>query len=91
MGIEKYLRDLATWQATLTPEDIRKQNLFRTAQRRLGKSRRGNMRDPKAPKRPPTAYFLYLQSLRANAASIKDILQGERKTSIQSVLAAENW
>jgi len=34
---------------------------------------------------------LYLQSLRANAASIKDILQGERKTSKQSVLAAENW
>ncbi|WFD22474.1 hypothetical protein MEQU1_001146 [Malassezia equina] len=88
---EKYERDLAIWQSTLTPEDIRQENLFRSAQRRLGKSRRGNMRDPNAPKKPLTAYFLYLKSLRADTVSLKEILQGEHETTKQSVLAAARW
>lgn len=88
---EKYERDLALWQSTLTPEDIRQENLFRSAQRRLGKSRRGNMRDPNAPKKPLTAYFLYLKSLRADTVSLKEILQGEHETTKQSVLAAARW
>lgn len=88
---EKYEQELATWQSTLTPEDIRKENLFRAAQRRLGKSRRGNMRDPNAPKKPLTAYFLYLQSLRADTTRAQEVLQGEQNTTKQSVLAAAKW
>lgn len=88
---EKYEKELAAWQASLTPEDVRLENVFRSTQRRLGKSRRGNMRDPNAPKKPPSAYFLYLQAIRASPEKRDDILHGEHDSSKQSVLAAAKW
>ncbi|KAJ1304013.1 hypothetical protein OPQ81_008421 [Rhizoctonia solani] len=42
---EEYEREFAAWQRRLTPENIRQENAFRSAQRRAGKSRRPNLRD----------------------------------------------
>ena len=41
---------------TLTPEDIKRENAYRTAQRKAGKSRKGNIKDPNAPKKPLSAF-----------------------------------
>jgi len=75
----------------LTPEDIRLENQFRAAQRRLGKSRRGNMRDPNAPKRPPPAYFLFLRAVRTNPDMRSDVFHDERDSLKQSALASAKW
>ena len=88
---EKYEKDLAAWHAQLTPEDIRLENQFRAAQRRLGKSRRGNMRDPNAPKRPPPAYFLFLRAVRTNPDMRSDVFHDERDSLKQSALASAKW
>lgn len=58
---EERERELAVWKSKLTPEDIRRENLYRAAQRKLGKSRRGNLKDPNAPRKPLSAYFMFLQ------------------------------
>ena len=87
----RYEAALATWRAQLTPEDIRHENMIRTARRRMGQSRRGNLRDPNAPKKPLSAYFLYLRSIRADPEQREDVLRGEHDTTKQSVLAAAKW
>ena len=46
-------REHAAYMRTLTPDDIKRENAFRTAQRKAGKSRKGNIKDPNAPKKPP--------------------------------------
>jgi len=86
-----HARDLAIWQSTLTPEDIRRENAFRTAQRRAGKSRRGNIKDPNAPAKPLSAYFMYLQKIRSDPAMVEDVFGGEMETTKQSILAAQKW
>ncbi|CAE7210019.1 unnamed protein product [Rhizoctonia solani] len=86
-----YERELADWQRTLTPEDIRQENIFRSSQRKAGKSRRSNLKDPNAPKKPLSAYFMYLQWIRADPARIRDIFGDETETTRQSVLAASKW
>lgn len=88
---EKYEKELAAWHAQLTPEDIRLENQFRAAQRRLGKSRRGNMRDPNAPKRPPPAYFLFLRTIRMNPDLRRDVFHDEHDSLKQSALASAKW
>ena len=85
---EKYEKDLAAWHAQLTPEDIRLENQFRAAQRRLGKSRRGNMRDPNAPKRPPPAYFLFLRAVRTIPAMRSEVCLDVRDSLKPSPWAA---
>ena len=87
----QYEAALATWRAQLTPEEIRHENMIRTAKRRMGQSRRGNLRDPNAPKKPLSAYFLYLRSIRADPEQREDVLRGEHDTTKQSVLAAAKW
>ncbi|PAV21341.1 hypothetical protein PNOK_0396800 [Pyrrhoderma noxium] len=84
-------REVAEWQRTLTPEDIKKENAYRTAQRRAGKSRRGNIKDPNAPKKPLSAYFMFLQWIRADEERVRKVFGEERETTAQSVLAAETW
>ena len=49
---------------TLTPDDIKRENAFRTAQRKAGKSRKGNLKDPNAPKRALSAYMFFSQDWR---------------------------
>ena len=88
---EQYARELAVWRATLTPEDIRAENAFRAQQRKEGKSRKGNIKDPNAPKKPLSAYFLFLKDIRENDALREKVWGNESETTKQSVLAAERW
>ena len=88
---ESYAKDLAEWQATLTPEDIRAENAFRAQQRKEGKSRKGNLKDPNAPKKPLSAYFLFLKGIRENDDLRANVWGEETETTKQSVLAAERW
>ncbi|KAJ7646545.1 hypothetical protein FB45DRAFT_732650 [Roridomyces roridus] len=84
-------RELNAYMRTLTPEDIRRENAFRSAQRKAGKSRKNNIKDPNAPKRPLSAYFMFLQWIRANPELVREILGDETETTKQSVLAAAKW
>ncbi|KAG6842056.1 hypothetical protein C0991_003582 [Blastosporella zonata] len=84
-------RELAAYMRTLTPDDIKRENAFRAAQRKAGKSRKSNIKDPNAPKKPLSAYFMFLQRIRANPQLVRDIFGDETETTKQSVLAAAKW
>ncbi|KAF8592736.1 hypothetical protein K439DRAFT_1626076 [Ramaria rubella] len=88
---ETYEREFIAWKRTLTPADIERENAFRAAQRKSGKSRRKNINDPNAPKRPLTAYFLFLQAIRMNPQMVKDVFGDATEPTRQSVLAAVKW
>jgi len=88
---DQYAKELLAWQATLTPEDIRVENAFRAQQRKEGKSRKGNLKDPNAPKKPLSAYFLFLKGIREDDALRARVWGEESETTKQSVLAAERW
>ena len=76
---------------SLSPEDIKRENAFRTAQRKAGKSRKGNIKDPNAPKKPLSAYFMFLQRIRADPDLVREVFGDETETTKQSVLAAAKW
>ena len=76
---------------TLTPEDIKRENAYRSAQRKAGKSRKGNIKDPNAPKKPLSAYFMFLQRIRADPDLVREVFGDETETTKQSVLAAAKW
>lgn len=76
---------------SLTPDDIKKENAFRTAQRKAGRSRKSNIKDPNAPKKPLSAYFMFLQRIRSDPALVREIFGDEQETTKQSVLAAAKW
>ena len=84
-------REHAAYMRTLTPEDIKRENAFRTAQRKAGKSRKSNIKDPNAPKKPLSAYFMFLQRIRSDPALVKEVFGDEQETTKQSVLAAAKW
>ena len=84
-------REHAAYMRTLTPDDIKRENAFRTAQRKAGKSRKGNIKDPNAPKKPLSAYFMFLQRIRSEPALVKEVFGDETETTKQSVLAAAKW
>ncbi|THH20569.1 hypothetical protein EUX98_g8556 [Antrodiella citrinella] len=84
-------RDLAAYMRTLTPDDIKRENAFRTAQRKAGKSRKGNIKDPNAPKKPLSAYFMFLQRIRSDPDLVREVFGDETETTKQSVLAAAKW
>ncbi|KAF9534676.1 hypothetical protein CPB83DRAFT_755606 [Crepidotus variabilis] len=79
------------YMRSLTPEDIKRENTFRAAQRKAGKSRKSNIKDPNAPKKPLSAYFMFLQQIRANPRLVAEIFGDETETTKQSVLAAAKW
>ncbi|KAG6336586.1 hypothetical protein ID866_2495 [Astraeus odoratus] len=81
---EAYLR-------SLSPEDIKRENAFRTAQRKAGRSRKSNLKDPNAPKKPLSAYFMFLQHIRSDPVLVREIFSDEQETTKQSVLAAAKW
>ena len=60
----QYERDLKAWQDKLTPEDIRRQNLYLNYKRKQGKSVPNNLKPAGEPKRPGGAFFLFSQHLR---------------------------
>ena len=76
---------------TLTEEDIKHENAFRRAQRKARKSRRGDLKDPNAPKRPLSAYFTFLQKIRSDPGLSEEVFGDETETTRQSVLAANKW
>lgn len=76
---------------TLTPDDIKRENAFRTAQRKAGRSRKSNLKDPNAPKKPLSAYFMFLQRIRSDPLLVREIFGDEQETTKQSVLAAAKW
>ena len=84
-------RELNAYMSSLTPEDIKRENAYRTAQRKAGKSRKSNIKDPNAPKKPLSAYFMFLQRIRANPRMVHEIFGDETETTKQSVLAAAKW
>jgi hypothetical protein len=84
-------RELHAYMSSLTPDDIKRENVFRAAQRKAGKSRRGNIKDPNAPKKPLSAYFMFLQRIRSDPVLVKEVFGDETETTKQSVLAAEKW
>ncbi|KIL70272.1 hypothetical protein M378DRAFT_156363 [Amanita muscaria Koide BX008] len=84
-------RELNAYMRSLTPEDIKRENAFRAAQRKAGKSRKGNIKDPNAPKKPLSAYFMFLQRIRANPRLVREVFGDETETTKQSVLAAAKW
>lgn len=84
-------REHEAYMRTLTPDDIKRENLFRAAQRKAGKSRKSNIKDPNAPKKPLSAYFMFLQRIRASPRLVADIFGDETETTKQSVLAAAKW
>ncbi|KAI9634255.1 uncharacterized protein MKK02DRAFT_28906 [Dioszegia hungarica] len=88
---EQHTREYMAWQAALTPEDIRLENAFRAQQRRDGKSRKANIKDPNAPRKPLSAYFLFLKSIREDAELRAKVWGAEAETTKQSVLAAQRW
>jgi len=84
-------KELAAYMRTLTPEDIKKENAFRTTRRKAGKSRRANMMDPNAPKKPLSAYFMFLQRIRSDPELVEEVFGDETETTKQGVLAAAKW
>ena len=84
-------REHHAYMSSLTPDDIKRENVFRAAQRKSGKSRRGNIKDPNAPKKPLSAYFMFLQRIRSDPVLVRDVFGDETETTKQSVLAAEKW
>ncbi|KAH8830335.1 hypothetical protein DL96DRAFT_1553835 [Flagelloscypha sp. PMI_526] len=84
-------REHNAYMRSLTPEDIKKENAFRAAQRKAGKSRKSNLKDPNAPKKPLSAYFMFLQRIRSDPLLVQDIFGDETETTKQSVLAAAKW
>lgn len=79
------------YMRSLSPEDIKRENAFRAAQRKAGKSRKSNLKDRNAPKKPLSAYFMFLQQIRANPVLVAEIFGDETETTKQSVLAAAKW
>lgn len=75
----------------LSPGDIKRENMFRAAQRKSGRSRKSNIKDPNAPKKPLSAYFMFLAHIRANAYLVQEVFGNETETTKQSVLAAAKW
>ncbi|KAI6163150.1 hypothetical protein EDD17DRAFT_1476955 [Pisolithus thermaeus] len=81
---EAYLR-------SLSPEEIKRENAFRTAQRKAGRSRKSNLKDLNAPKKPLSAYFMFLQHIRSDPVLVREVFGDEQETTKQSVLAAAKW
>lgn len=84
-------REYNKYMASLSPDDIKRENVFRSAQRKAGKSRKGNIKDPNAPKKPLSAYFMFLQRIRSDPELVQDVFGEETETTKQSVLAAGKW
>ncbi|GAA6009903.1 hypothetical protein JCM11491_000860 [Sporobolomyces phaffii] len=81
---------LEEWKKTLTPEMIKEENAVRANRRKLGLSRKANLKIAGEPKRPKTAYFLFLSEHRDQGAD-SDVLHGETRILEQSRLAAAAW
>ena len=65
---------------------------LRAAQRKAGKSRKSNIMDTNAPKKPMSAYFKFMQQIRANPLLVSDIgVETEIAKRSVTALAAMKW
>lgn len=83
--------DMRKWKESLSPEDIKLENAYRAQQRKAGKSRKSNLKDPHAPKKPMSAYFLFLRAVRASPEMKESVFGETEEMTKQSVLAASKW
>ncbi|GAA5901863.1 uncharacterized protein JCM6883_000420 [Sporobolomyces salmoneus] len=81
---------LEEWKKSLTPEMIKEENAVRANRRKLGLSRKTNLKLEGEPKRPKTAFFLFSSEVRAKGAD-SEVLQGETRILEQSKRIAEAW
>ncbi|GAA5964466.1 hypothetical protein JCM3765_006290 [Sporobolomyces pararoseus] len=81
---------LEEWKKSLTPEMIKEENAVRANRRKLGLSRKANLKMEGEPKRPKTAYFLFLSDQREKGPD-SDVLKGETRILEQSKLVAAAW
>ncbi|WFD00130.1 hypothetical protein MYAM1_002876 [Malassezia yamatoensis] len=80
----QYEKDLEAWRESLTPEDIRRQNLYYSHQRKTGKAAPSNLRDPNMPKRPLGAFFSFVQEQREAKTLSGSVIEQSRQ-------AADMW
>lgn len=76
---EQYERALAEWKAALSPEDIKRQNAYIASQKKKGIKGTAFLRDPAKPKRPNSAFFEFLNDLRASEAVIPNITEFSKR------------
>ena len=76
---EAYERALAEWKAALSPEDIKRQNAYIASQKKKGIKGTAFLRDPAKPKRPNSAFFEFLNDLRASEAVIPNITEFSKR------------
>lgn len=76
---EEYERALAEWKAALSPEDIKRQNAYIASQKKKGIKGTAFLRDPAKPKRPNSAFFEFLNDLRASEAVIPNITEFSKR------------
>jgi len=74
-------RELAAYVSTLTPEDAKRENTFRTT----------NVKDPNAPKKDPSGFFMFLQWLRSDPELAQGAFSDETDATRQTILAAAEW
>ncbi|KZP06501.1 hypothetical protein FIBSPDRAFT_966382 [Athelia psychrophila] len=70
---------------TLMPSGIKHENLFRTVQRKAGKSCKQSNKEPK---KPLSTYFMFLQCMQADLVMVQEVFGLETKITRQCVLVA---
>ncbi len=76
---EQYERALAEWKAALSPDDIKRQNAYIASQKKKGIKGTAFLRDPAKPKRPNSAFFEFLNDLRAHETNIPNITEFSKR------------
>lgn len=79
---------LAAYMASLTPGQIKEENVLRTRRRKAGLSHKGNLRIPGAPKQPLTGFMRFSTETREQRP---EVLEGKTNILEQSKLVAAAW
>ncbi|KAF7980582.1 hypothetical protein HWV62_37763 [Athelia sp. TMB] len=86
---EAHEHEFDSYMRTSTPNYSK--HLFRTAQDTTGRVRNKDIKDLKQPKKPHSAYFLFLQNIRANPRLMQEVYGSETDVTKQSMLASAKW
>lgn len=82
-GTKAYMRNLS-------PKDTIHENTFQTAQRDFFDPRI-DPQDAYLPQKPISAYFLFLQRVRSDPETVKEVFGNETDMTKQSILVAAKW
>lgn len=77
--------------STLTPEDTKRDNTFRTGRRKVRQPSKTNVKDPKAPHKSFNACSIFLQRVRSDPELVKEVFGDETDPTRQTILAAAKW